>query len=96
MLTSAKIFAKICILGGEKGGRMLDLLTGQVSQYSSEPCNTFSPGDENEVSFHNSQQFRIDDNFEDSKAYTTFLTHMASCQEKRNKIPTDNHQTTRS
>ena len=93
-LNFSRKYAKTSMLGGEKSGRMLDLLTGQVSHSSSDPNSDFNAGPIPDFVPETSQQFRIDENEEEYNAYNAFLEHLTSCQEERNMISTEDFQTT--
>ena len=84
-------FAKTSALGGDKSGRMLDLLTGQVSHSANEPLQPFFPGEATEIPLEDTQQFRIDERLEESSSYNSYLTNLTTCQIQRNEV--DNHTT---
>ena len=92
-LNFSRKFAKTSMLGGEKGGRMLDLLTGQVSHQSIDPETAFHPGESSDEVLDSVSKFRIDENEAESSAWDKYITSLSECQEERNKTPADTQKT---
>jgi hypothetical protein len=91
-LNFSRKFAKTNRLGGEQSGRMLDLLTGQVSHRSGNQVNSaaFESGESPHTILCNSKQFRIDDNELEKVAWNDFLSAISDSQQERNKILPEN------